>query len=158
MKALVVMGEGGHTKEMVALVEMLGDDLEYGYLMVDDDEVSAEKLTRDGPVFRVTRPRDKEHHHARDAVRTLRSAWQSWRVLRSWRPDVVLTSGPSVGVPVSILARLAGLKVVFVETGSRVTSLSLTGRILYRVATLVLVQWPELAERHPRATYAGRLF
>jgi len=164
VKVLVVLGEGGHTKEMVTLVEMLGDDLEYGYIMVDDDQVSEAKLARDGtcgrrgPVFRVMRPRDKEHYLVRDAMRTLFSAWQSWSVLRRFRPDVVLTSGPSVAVPVCVLARLLGRRVIFVETASRVTRLSLTGRIMYRVAHLVFVQWPELVDRYPRAVYAGRLF
>lgn len=158
MRALVVLGEGGHTKEMIALVAMLGDDLDYAYLLVDDDTVSEAKVTRPGPIFRVKRPRGKEHRHLRDALRTLHSAWQSARVLGQWRPDVVLSSGPSVAVPVCILARLRGTRVIFVETASRITELSLTGRLLYRVATLFLVQWPELSEKYPRAVYAGRLF
>ncbi|MBC7237124.1 MAG: hypothetical protein H5T69_14885 [Chloroflexi bacterium] len=158
MKALVVLGEGGHTKEMVTLVEMLGADLEYGYLMVDEDQVSAAKITRPGPIYRVMRPRDKEHHLMRDILRTLFSAWQSWSALREFRPDVVLSSGPSVAVPVCVLARLSGVRVVFIETGSRVTALSFTGRIMYRVANLFFVQWPELAERYSKAVYAGRLF
>lgn len=158
MRLLVVLGEGGHTKEMVTLAGMLGDDIDYAYLAVHDDEVSAAKLSQPGPVFRVLRPRDKEHHLIGDAVRTLRSAWQAWRVLRTWRPDAVITSGPSVAVPVFVLARLSGRYAIYVECAARVTELSLTGRILYRVATLFFVQWPELAERYPRAIYAGRLF
>ena len=158
MRVLVVLGEGGHTKEMVTLVDQLGDDLEYAYLMVDDDEVSPFKISRPGPTYRVRRPRDKQHHLVRDTLRTMYSTFQALRVLREWQPDAVLTSGPSVAVPVCLLARLRGRRVVFVENGSRVTRLSLTGRILYRVATLFLVQWPELAERRPRALYCGRLF
>ena len=171
IKMLVVLGEGGHTKEMITLVDMLAKtggagvppassnpDIAFGYLMVDDDQVSENKICQPGPVYRVMRPRDKEHHLLRDAARTLFSAWQSWGVLRAFRPDAVLTSGPSVAVPICILARLTGRRVLFVETGSRVTALSLTGKILYRVATVFFVQWPELADRHPRAIYAGRLF
>ena len=168
---LVVLGEGGHTKEMITLVNMLAEprgagvspasskpDIAFGYMMVDDDLVSESKICHSGPIYRVMRPRDKEHHLIRDACKTLFSAWQSWSTLRAFRPDAVLTSGPSVAVPVCILARLTGRRVLFVETGSRVTELSLTGKILYRVATVFFVQWPELAERYPRAIYAGRLF
>jgi beta-1,4-N-acetylglucosaminyltransferase len=158
MKLLVALGEGGHSKEMLALVDMLGADIQYGYVVVEDDEVSALKIRRAGPVYRVLRPRGKEHHLLRDALRTLRSAWQSWQAVRAFRPDAVISSGPAVAVPVCVLARLAGAKVVFVETGSRVTALSLTGRIMIHVAHLFIVQWPELAERYPQAVYAGRLF
>jgi beta-1,4-N-acetylglucosaminyltransferase len=158
MKLLVALGEGGHTKEILTLVDMLGDDLEYGYVIVADDDVSEAKLRRPGLVFRLLRPRNKQHHLLRDVARTLRSAWQAWHILRTFRPTAVLSSGPSVAVPICVLARLAGVRVIFVETGSRVTALSMTGRIMYRVAHLFFVQWPELKKRYPKAVYAGRLF
>jgi len=158
MRLLVILGEGGHTKEMLTLVDMLGDDLEYGYLIVQDDEVSESKIRRPGPVYRVLRPRDKKHNLLLDICKALYSGWQSWRALRVFRPAAVLSSGPSVAVPGCMAARLMGIKVIFVETASRVTALSLTGRIMYRVANLSLVQWPELAARYPKAVYAGRLF
>jgi len=158
MRLLIALGEGGHTKEMLALVDALGPDLEYAYLLVSDDEVSESKIRRRGPVFRVRRPRDKKHNLLLDAFKTLQSGLQSLRALRAYRPQAVLSTGPSVAVPVCLLARLLRVKVIFVETGSRVTALSFTGRVLYRVADLFFVQWPELAERLPRAIYAGRLF
>lgn len=158
MKILVALGEGGHTKETLTLVDMLGDDLEFGYLVVQDDEVSERKIRRPGPVFYVLRPRDKQHRLLHDVTKTLRSAWDSWRALARFRPDALLSSGPSVAVPVCVLARLARRKVIFVETGSRITGLSLTGRIMYYVANLFFVQWPELRKRYPRSIYAGRLF
>ena len=155
---LVVLGEGGHTKEIITLIDLLGDDIAYGYILVEDDEVSEAKIQRQGEVFRVRRPRDKEHHLLGDILKTLQSAWQSWRILRRYKPDAVLTSGPSVAGPACALARLYGAKVIFVETGSRVTALSLTGRIMYPIANLFFVQWPGLQERYPKAIYAGRLF
>lgn len=158
MKMLVALGEGGHTKEMITLVDMLGDDLEYAYMVVQDDVISEKKIRRPGPIYRVQRPRDKQHRLLRDAFKTVRGCWQAWRILRDYRPDAVVSTGPSVAVPVCLMARLLGIKVLFVETGSRVTALSTTGRIMYRVAHLFFVQWPELAERYPRAIYAGRLF
>ena len=143
---------------MLALVDALGPDLEYAYLVVQDDEVSESKIRRPGRVYHVLRPRDKQHNFIRDAGKSLNSGFQSWKILRACKPDAVLSTGPSVAVPVCLLARLSGVKVIFVETGSRVTALSLTGKILYRVADLFFVQWPDLAARLPRAIYAGRLF
>ena len=91
-------------------------------------------------------------------LKTLYSAWQSLRVLLTFRPNAVVSSGPSVAVPTCVLARLLGRRVIFVETGSRVTRLSTTGRIMYHVAHLYFVQWPDLQGHYPRAVYAGRLF
>ena len=58
------------------------------------------------------------------------------------------------------LLRVTRSRVVYVESIARTESLSLTGKILYhaRLADLFFVQWPGLAQRLPRAVYAGRLF
>lgn len=143
---------------MLTLVDMLGGDLTYGYVLIKGDEVSEGKIRRPGSVYRVSRPRSKEHHLLRDVLKTLYSAWQSLRVLLTFRPNAVVSSGPSVAVPTCVLARLLGRRVIFVETGSRVTRLSTTGRIMYHVAHLYFVQWPDLQGHYPRAVYAGRLF
>jgi UDP-N-acetylglucosamine:LPS N-acetylglucosamine transferase len=157
MKILAVLGEGGHTKEMVKLIELLGPEHEYGYVLVHDDDLSDQKLTVPGPVFRVIRPRDKAHRLLNDARKFLVCMGQAAGIVRRFRPRAMLSTGPSVAVPVAVVCKLLGVKVIFVETGSRVTALSGTGRIMYRLADLFLVQWEPLLEKHPRAVYAGRL-
>lgn len=51
-------------------------------------------------------------------------------------------------------------QIVYVESIARVTSLSLSGKILYhtRVADLFMVQWPELQSQCPLSKYCGRLY
>lgn len=158
MRLLVVLGEGGHTKELVKLVDLLGAEYEYGYVLVHDDELSEQKLTVPGPVFRVRRPRDKEHRLLRDLWKTLTCFLQALRIVQRFRPKAMLSTGPGVAVPVALACKLIGVRLVFVETGSRVTALSTTGRIMYRLADLFLVQWEPLAKKYPRAVYAGRLW
>ena len=60
-------------------------------------------------------------------------------------------------MPVAVLGRLFGSRVIFVESWCRVESLSLTGRIMYWVAHRFVVHWPELVRRYPRAEYLGRI-
>ena len=79
-----------------------------------------------------------------------------WVLLRV-RPSAILSTGPDIAVPIAILGKVLGSKIIFVETGSRVKTLSMTGRIMYRLADLFFVQWTQLAERLPRAIFAGRL-
>ena len=61
----------------------------------------------------------------------------------------------------AFVLRLLGVQhvtIVYVESIARVSSLSLSGKILIRFADQFLVQWPQLAERHPgKARYLGRL-
>ena len=158
-KSLVlVLGEGGHSKEMLRLAELLGDSWRFSYILVNDDEVSASKITLAGPVYRVIRPRDKVHHALRDALKTALCAVQALAILVRTRPAAVISTGPSVAVPVCAMAKLLRSKVIFIETGSRIHALSTTGRMVYRFADLFLVQWEELLPACPRAVYAGRLW
>jgi UDP-N-acetylglucosamine:LPS N-acetylglucosamine transferase len=79
------------------------------------------------------------------------------RIVRRFGPKAMITTGAGIAITAALACRSLGVKIIFVETGSRVTSLSTTGKILYRLADLFLVQWEPLAEKHPRAVYAGRL-
>lgn len=158
MRLLIVLGSGGHTKEMVHLVQLLGEGYEYAYLFCADDRLSLQKIRVPGPAFGVIRPRKKVMPLPVIAVRTAVATVQSmWALIRT-RPRAIISAGPGVAVPVCILAKLLGIKVIYIETGSRVFSLSSTGRILYRFADLFFVQWPELLRAYPRAIYEGRLF
>jgi UDP-N-acetylglucosamine--N-acetylmuramyl-(pentapeptide) pyrophosphoryl-undecaprenol N-acetylglucosamine transferase len=57
-----------------------------------------------------------------------------------------------MAVPFCVVARLLGAKLIFVETMARIDSASASGRVLSRLATRVLVQWPEMARVYPGAT------
>src|ERR687885_2784494 len=101
LRVLVVLGEGGHSKECLRLVELMGtDDYRYSSLLVEEDSVTASKLRSPGPVYRVRRPRWKEHRLVADAARFPVCAWQVATALLRARPDVVVTTGPSVALPV----------------------------------------------------------
>jgi beta-1,4-N-acetylglucosaminyltransferase len=155
---LLVLGEGGHSKEMLRLAELLGPDYRYCYILVRGDEVSAAKITRRGPAYQVIRPRYKKHNISLDMLKTVFCGLQALVILLRCRPDAIVASGPSVAVPVCVAAKLMHRKVIFVETGSRIHALSMTGRIIYGFADLYFVQWPQLLPLCPRAIYAGRLW
>lgn len=157
IRLLIVFGQGGHSKEMVKLMDLLGSDYEYAYIMVDGDNLTESMLTIQNPIFRVVSPRGKEHRLLPDIWKTLKCMCQALKPIYRFRPKAMLSTGPGVAVPVALACKLMGVKLIFVETGSRVTSLSLTGRIMYRLADMFLVQWEPLLEKYPRAVYAGRL-
>ena len=155
---LLVLGEGGHSQEMLRLAELLGPIYRYCYILVRDDELSAAKIRRPGPTYRVIRPRDKKHNLFFDALKAVLCGLQALVILLRCRPDAIIASGPGVAGPVCVAAKVMRRKVIFVETGSRVHALSKTGRIIYSFADLFFVQWPQLLPHYPRAIYAGRIW
>ncbi len=78
-------------------------------------------------------------------------------------PELVVCNGP--GMAVLVIAVVLGFKFVglaqtrtiYVESFARVNSLSLSGKILYPLVDRMIVQWPQLRVRYPRAEYHGFL-
>jgi UDP-N-acetylglucosamine--N-acetylmuramyl-(pentapeptide) pyrophosphoryl-undecaprenol N-acetylglucosamine transferase len=67
------------------------------------------------------------------------------------RPRIVVTTGAGSVVAFAVFARLLGAKILFVETMARVTSPSASGRVFAKLASTVLVQWPEMKRVYPNA-------
>ena len=74
------------------------------------------------------------------------------------RPDAVVCTGALATVPLCLLARGLGAKLVFIESYAKVESPTRTGKLLYRFAHRFYVQWPELREHYPNALYVGGIY
>jgi len=156
MKILVVLGDGGHSAQMFRLLELIGPNYEYNYMMAMTDSVSEGKITWKGPVYRVPAPLGKHAHH-RSPIRAIGSVLRQLIVLLRVRPKAILSTGANIAIPVSVFGRLMGVKVIHIETGSRIYTMSSTGKLMYRIAHLFFVQWESLQKDYPKAIYAGRL-
>ncbi|NHV59980.1 MAG: hypothetical protein HA492_01035 [Candidatus Verstraetearchaeota archaeon] len=157
MRLLVVLGGGGHTAQMLKLVDLLGGRFHYSYLISIGDNLSTSKIKTGGVAYFVHRARDHGDGPFTTALKLMRLSLESLVVLVRERPDAVISAGPGLAVPISILAKIFGVKVVFVESWSRVYSPSLAGRIISKFSDLLFVQWPEMKKIYPKAVYAGRL-
>jgi UDP-N-acetylglucosamine:LPS N-acetylglucosamine transferase len=64
------------------------------------------------------------------------------------RPAMVVSTGSEIAIPVFYVAWLLRVKTMYIETLTRVNRPSLTGQIVYPIATTFLVQWEELLQRY----------
>ncbi|MGF1475900.1 MAG: UDP-N-acetylglucosamine--LPS N-acetylglucosamine transferase [Geminicoccaceae bacterium] len=92
-------------------------------------------------------------HPRRRFARTMVNALQALWVLCRERPQLILSTGADVAVPILLLGRLMGAKVIFIETGGSIAP-SLSGRLIYPFAHLFIVQWPEQQLCYPKAILA----
>ena len=160
---LIILGAGGHTRQMLRLVDLLGSDYDYCYVVSDNDRISETKIRIPGPVYRIKQPREKRLGHTDGALTVLRrmpgAMRTAWQILGDARPDVVIGAGPSLQIPLAIAAKARGVPHIFIETASKIEFLSFTARIVYRFRLYdrFYVQWESLARAYPHARYAGRL-
>ena len=83
---------------------------------------------------------------------------QSLRIWRRERPDYVISTGSMIAIPMAVIAKIAGKKVIYIESFARVYDGSKTGNLMYKIADLFIVQWETLKAVYPNAVYGGSLY
>jgi len=146
---LFVASNGGHLLQLVQLRDEWAREERH---WVTFDKADARSLLAGEDVTYAHHPTNR---NVANLVRNLRLALNVfWRL----RPKAVVTTGAGVAVPFCYVGRLFGARVVFIESFSRISEPSLTGRLVHPVASRFFVQWPELRKRYRKAEYHGALF
>lgn len=94
----------------------------------------------------------------RNVINLARNTPLARRVLRDYRPDVVISNGAGVAVPFFVVAALMGIPTVYLEVYDRVGSRTLTGKMVQPVTTRFCVQWPEQQDLYPGSVLTGPLY
>lgn len=74
------------------------------------------------------------------------------------RPKYIVTTGTHTAVPMCYLGRLFGCKIIFIETFANSKSKTLSGKMIYPIANLFIVQWKEMLDLYPKAVYGGSIY
>jgi len=83
---------------------------------------------------------------------------QSLGIMIRERPDAVITTGVLAMIPASLLVKLFGGKLIYIESFAKVSSPTQTGKLLYRFADRFYVQWESMLEIYPDAVYEGGIY
>ncbi|HXV04501.1 MAG TPA: UDP-N-acetylglucosamine--LPS N-acetylglucosamine transferase [Solirubrobacterales bacterium] len=136
VKALLVCSPGGHLLQMLCLQPAWND---LTRVWVTLEAADSKHLLRDERVVIAHGPTN------RSLGALLANMRLAWRVVRHERPDVILSTGAALAFPFFLAGKLHGTRLVYVESLTRIRSLSLTGRLIHPLADALFVQWPEAA-------------
>ncbi len=148
MKVCLAASAGGHLTELLQLKSAWEKK---PHFYVTDARTNGVELARREKTFFLTCPR-------RNPLRLLINAIQSLGLFLSERPDVVISTGADTAIPLCLIAKLFGKKVVFIESFCRIKKPSLSGKIMYGFSDLFLVQWKENLSFYPKAEFHGSVF
>lgn len=91
-------------------------------------------------------------------LRLIANAFLSLKILLTERPDVIITTGVLAIIPLCLLGKALGKRLIFIESYANVYSPTKTGKLLYWFADQFYVQWPELMAYYPKAVYFGGIY
>ena len=142
---------------MLRLVDMLGTKFDYIYGIGKEDSLSEKKIKIIGEVFYIHAARKHGDNILVTFFKIIRLSVESLILIAKTNPNAIISAGPGIAVPISLIGKVFGKKVIFIEDWSRVYHKSSAGRIVYRFADLFFIQWPELNKVYPKGIFAGRL-
>jgi len=149
VKICLISAGGGHLTQLLQLNDLWK---KYDSFYVTEREEITEDLTRKYRTYFVKDP-------LRNPLYFLVTFFQSFFIFLKEKPDTIITTGGGIGIPMSYLGGFLGKKIVFIESLSRVKNPSLTGKFLYPISDLFLVQWKSLLKKYgSKAKYGGKVF
>lgn len=86
------------------------------------------------------------------------NSFRALRIIIKERPSVMITTGVLAIVPLALLIKLFGGKLIYIESFAKVTSKTLSGKLLYKFADQFYVQWEEMLKLYPKAIYKGGIY
>lgn len=141
----IVSSCGGHLTEVKKLKPAYQN---YRYLYVLNDKIKLNE--NDNNTEFVT-------HSERD-WKFLLNLIEFYKIFKKCTPKIIISTGAGPIVPAAIIAKLFfGTRIIYIETITRISDLSLTGKLMYYLADDFFCQWPQLINRYPRATMIGPL-
>lgn len=144
-RILLVATPGGHLMQMLAL-KPAWEDFEHEWVTLS--AADTRYLLADENVTYGYAPA------ARNIPNFFRNLRLAWTMVRRYRPDAILSTGSAVAVPFFIVGWLLGVRLVYVESFTRVHKPALSGRLVYPFADAFFVQWDSISEPG-RVIYAG---
>lgn len=138
IKICLTCSHGGHLNEMLQLGEAFsGHDTFY--------------FCYDAETTRVLPNATLVPNMARNPIEFAKNVFRVFRLFRKERPDLIVSTGAEIALPVVLVGKFFRAKVLYIECGAQVVRPSFTGRVMYWVADEFYVQWPELLR-----VYGGR--
>ena len=74
------------------------------------------------------------------------------------RPKVIVTTGTHTAGPMCILGKIFRSKIVYIETFANKNKKTATGKLIYPIADLFIVQWEDMLKLYPKAVYGGSIY
>lgn len=146
-RVLLIASGGGHWVQLSRLQSAFDDaDTQYVTTMADTPAPSGRR-----PVIVVP-------DASRSAPLKLVMLWARLaRVIMTFQPDVIVTTGAAPGLIALQIGRLTGARTVWLDSIANAEDLSMSGKLARRVADLWLTQWEALTSRYPGLRYEGRV-
>lgn len=153
IKICFVASSGGHLQELKQIIPYLSN---YSHFLIT--EVAGTGKLESSPGLKTYTVNQINRRERLFVLHFARLFLDSLRIVLKEKPNVVVTTGALIAVPIAFLVKILGGKIIYIESFARIDDPSLTGRIIYKFSDLFIIQWKQLKKYFPKAKYLGSIF
>lgn len=149
MKICLVSSSGGHLTHLYMLKPFWENKERF---WVTFDKQDARSLLQNEKMYSCYYPTN------RNIKNLIRNICVAWKVLKKEKPDLIISSGAAVAVPFFYLGKLFGAKLIYIEVFDRIDKPTMSGKLVYPIVDLFVVEWEEMKKVYPKAINLGSIF
>lgn len=150
-KICFAASSGGHYEQILMLKP----------LMQEYDSFLVTEKTQ----YKATVPGEKMYYMHQ--VNRREKLFPLWMIVNSFKsigivikehPKVIITTGVLAMIPLCLMVKITGGKLVYIESFAKITSPTKTGQFLYKYADQFYVQWESMKQFYPKAIFLGGIY
>ena len=154
-KVLFISSTGGHFDELLQLKPLFKKYNSYIITEKDKSNESLKEIYGDKMYFLPYGTRAKLFTYIfKYFYLCLRTVYLYFKI----RPKVIITTGTHTAGPMCIIGKIFGSKIIYIETIANTNKKTATGKLIYPIADLFIVQWEEMLKVYPKAIYGGTIY
>lgn len=150
-KLCFAASSGGHFEQLMMLRPLM--EIYDSFILTEETSYSTKTGKEKIYFVRQVNRREKSF-----IPHMLYNLYKSVQIYHQEKPDVVICTGVLAMIPMCLIAKLMGKKLIYIESFAKVTSPTETGKLLYRFADQFYVQWESMLKIYPDAIYLGGIY
>lgn len=154
-KVMFISSTGGHLNELLQLSPLFE---KYNYTIITEKDKINENLKEKFPNRVYYLPYGTRTHLLSYIFKYIYLCLKTVYLYFKIRPKVIVTTGTHTAGPMCYLGKIFGSKIIYIETFANTNKKTATGRLIYPIADLFIVQWEEMLKLYPKAKLGGSIF
>ena len=154
-KVLFISSTGGHLDELLQLKPLFE---KYDYYIITEKDKSTSNLSKtfeNKISYLIYGTRQKKLLYPFIFLfNCLKSIYLYFKI----KPKYIVTTGTHTAVPMCYIGKLLRSKVIFIETFANRKTKTLSGKLVYPISDLFIVQWEEMLKLYPKAIFGGSIY
>ena len=136
-KVLFVCNKGGHYSQMLELKPLMK---RYDSYVLTEKSNAQEDLNGYAKAMSMNNYNVMDHK----LWNFMKSLWHCRKVWKMIKPEYIISTGAAFALPMYIIGKLYGSKLIWIETRAKVYTPTRTGKQISKFCDKIIVQWPEM--------------